>query len=243
MSAQKPSIIIKHVLETSVLFLLLSIFSIQSHADLSVGDTYGGGTVFCVSQTPDLKSCVIQGAGKYGLIMANEDQANFDSPNHGVHWANERKEIKAAQSDDDGLSNTKAIIAAHPKDNPSNNAAWLCYEYNRTHGQDASKDLSGWYLPAKDELNKIYLFAKANNLIGKGCAGSKAGGVQCLVGGGNYEGDKDWNKDNQYKIYWSSTEYSGSYVFAWSQFFTDGYQYDYYKATKWLVWRACRSGF
>ena len=194
-----------------------SIFSIpQSYADVSVGDPHEGGTVFCVSQTPDITTCVPQGSGKYGLIMANEDQVNFDSnAKHGVTWATEYKKT-GASSDDDGAANTAAIIATHPKDNLSNNAAWLCHNYRDPEGR------TGWYLPSKNELNKMYQFAKANNLIGRNCAGSKPGGIQCLIGG--------HENDGKYMVYWSSTESSHFTNLAWYQYFNDGGQLDGYKS-------------
>lgn len=214
MSIKKPSITIKRVLETSLLFLLFSIFSIQSHADLSVGDSYGGGTVFCVSQTPDIKKCVTQGSGKYGLIMANKDSNGWN----GNAWSIEWKETKAL-SNYDGAANTAAIMVANPLH--FSGAAWLCHDYNRAHGQDTSKSLTAWYLPAKNELNKMFLYAKANNLIGENCIGSKPRGVQCLTGG----------DDNPEVFYWSSTEYSGGVESsAWFQMFSSGDQNHAYKS-------------
>lgn len=59
--------------------------------------------------------------------------------------------------------------------------------------------MSTWYLPAKNELNKMYIYTKANNLIARNCTGSKNGGAQCLLGGYSVN---MW--------YWSSTEDSGS---------------------------------
>ncbi len=181
-------------------------------AVVSVGDSYGGGTVFCVSQTADTSQCVTTGSGDYGLIMANEDQTNHDSSNHGVTWSSAYKEIgPSAQSMDNGAANTAAIIAAFPQDTSSNNAAHLCHSY-----RDPKEGHTDWYLPSKNELNKMYLYAKANNLIGEGCSGSKAGGVQCFVSG--YDGP-----DNL--LYWSSSEYSGySGSSAWAQAFSNGYQ-------------------
>jgi hypothetical protein len=181
----------KSLIALSLIFL--SIFSINQCYAVAVGESYGGGTVFCVSGTPDITQCVPEGSGDYGLIMANEDQANFDSPNHGVHWSSAYKEIGAsAQSLDNGATNTAAIIAAFPGDNPSNNAAHLCRSYI-----DPIEGHTDWYLPSKNELNKIYVYAKAHNLIGKGCSGDRANGVaRCLVGG----------YDDPNKIYWSSSE-------------------------------------
>jgi hypothetical protein len=192
---------------------------------VSVGDSYGGGTVFCVSQTPDTTQCVTEGSGDYGLIMANEDQVNFYSnPEHGVTLASKYDAIPDARSDDDGAANTAAIIAALPQDTSGNNAAWLCHNYQGGGNED-------WYLPSKNELNKMYLYAKANNLVGKDCSDSKDGGVQCLVGG----------YDEQHKIYWSSTEYSGNYYYAWGQHFSNDNQNLYRKVLYYFGVRAVRA--
>ena len=202
------------------LLMFFSIFNINYCYAVAVGEFYGGGTVFCVSQTPDITQCVPIGSGNYGLIMANEDQANYDSnPEHGVTWSNNYSEIGGARSYDNGAANTAAIIAALPEDNLGNNAAWLCHNY-----RDQIKRYEDWYLPSKNELNKMYVYAHANNLIGRGCAGSKVGGVQCLVGGYDAYGDyDDYNDDNKY--YWSSTEYSGCHGSAsWGQFFSNDLQ-------------------
>jgi hypothetical protein len=122
---------------TRILFLIFfSIFSIDQcyAAPVTVGTSLGGGTVFCVSDTPDTSRCVTTGSGDYGLIMANVDQANYDSnSDHGVTWSSESKVIHA-HSADDSSANTATIIAAHPNDNGTNNAAWLCHNYNTSEG-------------------------------------------------------------------------------------------------------------
>ena len=194
----------------SLLLIFFSMFSISCCYAVTVGDPYGGGTVFCVSQTADTTQCVPTGSGCYGLIMANEDQVNYDSnASHGVSWSSVYS-ITGATFDDNGVVNTAIIIAALPGDNASNNAAWLSHNYRDQEGH------TDWYLPAKNELNKMYLYANANSLIGSGCTGSKAGGVQCLVGG-TFD-------DDVYNVYWSSTEYSGDTSGAWGQYFSNGDQ-------------------
>jgi hypothetical protein len=69
------------------IIIALSINSCYA-TQVNVGDKLGGGIVFCVSSTPDLKQCVPQGLGEYGLIMSDKDQANLDSnPQHGITWS------------------------------------------------------------------------------------------------------------------------------------------------------------
>jgi hypothetical protein len=230
-------------------------FSSAKHS-LSVGEQYGGGTVFCVGDSPDVSKYSIYGSGSCGLIMANEDQVNFDSNRkHGVTWSSEYKET-GALSYDDGAANTAAIIAVHPKDNPDNNAAWLCHSYR-------GGDYEDWYLPSKNELNKMYLFAKANNLIGKNldddnvCWSSTEHSdrntracIQHFIDG--HQGD--FNKDHflgvravrafsfdKCKRYWSSTEYHGSYGDAWNQHFSSGSQRNYNKIYGYFGARAVRA--
>ncbi len=196
-----------------LIVLLLIFFSIVSQKHcyaVTVGDSYGGGTVFCVSQTPDITHCATVGSGDYGLIMANEDQANFYSNDHGVHWST-ASVLTGATSLSDGAANTNFIIDAFPHDEPSNNAAWLCHNY-----KDPMEGHTDWYLPSKDELNKMYIYTSTDDLIGEDCSGSKIGGVQCLVGGSDIRG-----------IYWSSTEFKDCCYdlganFAWSQRFCVG---------------------
>lgn len=138
----------------ALLYLFFSIFSTNYCYAVAAGDSYGGGTVFCVSNTADTSQCEITGSGEYGLVMANKDQANFDSnDSHGVIWSE---------------------------------AVSLCHDYRDGGYTD-------WYLPSTDELDKLYDYAKENNLIGKNCLGQENNGVQCLVGG---------NNDND-KVYWS----------------------------------------
>jgi hypothetical protein len=144
------------------------------------------------------------------LIMANEDQANLDSPSHGVSWHSIVTDIPDARSYVSGATNTAAIIAALPHDDSSNNAAWLCHNYRDRGGHD------DWYLPSRDELYKMYLAARERGWIGKSCAGSVKDGVQCLMGGYVADGGNS---------YWSSTQYAGEFNYgddAWSLDFISG---------------------
>lgn len=80
---------------------------------------------------------------------------------------------------------------------------------------DPQEKHNDWYPAAQDELNKLYIYAKNSNLIGKNCAGSVKDGAQCFEG------------NNYNNIYWSSTESKdyGGMQFAQAQDFIDGGQY------------------
>jgi hypothetical protein len=241
----------------TLLLVFFPFFSINNCYAVAVGDPYGGGTVFCVCNTLDTTQCVTTPgpSGSHGLIMSNEDLVNFDSnPEHGVTWSSAHKKIGAsAQSSNDGAANTLAIIAAHPSDNSSNNAAWLCHKYSvQETDPNALQALNtylgpkplneyllgyltydDWFLPSKNELNKIYEFAKEHNLIGRNCSGDKANGVvRCLVGGYS----EDW------MAYWSSSEYSDyARSYAWGQAFSNDSQHRYSKVYGHFAVRAVRA--
>ena len=149
---------------------------------LSIGDTYGGGIVFW-----------LDGNGG-GLISAPTDQS------YGVEWGCYGTAISGADGTAIGTGNQNTIdIEAGCT--TTGIAADICANY--TDGT-----YSDWFLPSKDELNKMYLNIGQGNALGLGNVGGFA---------------------NFY--YWSSTE-DGNYG-AWGQYFIDGFQYfnfknDYY---------------
>lgn len=111
-------------------------------APLAVGDSYGGGKVAYIFVSGD--TGYISGQ-KHGLIAATEDQSA------GIQWYNgsfTRTEATATALGT-GLTNTNTIIAAQGP-TATNYAAGLARAYN-------GGGFSDWFLPSKDELNKLYL--------------------------------------------------------------------------------------
>jgi len=95
--------------------IILLCVAVKCYA-ISVGDIVGGGTAICVSQTSDMSLCKNTGSGLYALIMANADQANYNSnSNYGITWSSTNGAV-GAQSIIDGASNTATIISADPSD-------------------------------------------------------------------------------------------------------------------------------
>lgn len=165
---------------------------------LKVGDSYGGGTIFCISdELKNINNCdpTIGATGYCGLIVADIDQANSETNKKAI-WSN-MDLTTGAQDENDGFANTQAIMAANPYDAQLELdgyyiAAWLCHNFRDPKGY---KD---WHLGAKNQNAKLRTFARNSNLIGRNCTGSKPGGIQCLIGGGHTNS------------YWSSTESSGA---------------------------------
>lgn len=151
---------------------------------VAIGDSYGGGIVAYILQAgdpgydPDVQ---------HGLIAATTDQSS------GIKWRNAVNIITSATGTaiGTGLANTNTIISSQG-DTASSYAAGLARAY---HGGG----YNDWYLPSKDELNKLYLNKTA-------------------IGG--FTGTFYWSSTE------GST--SGQNLnYAWGQFFTNGLQKDY----------------
>jgi len=108
---------------------------------LKIGRKHAGGIIFWLNED-----------GTKGLVIS-KPLSKF------IGWSKEYS-VTNAQSNNNGAANTKIIITArpNPNDDANNNAAWLCYEYRGGGYKD-------WYLPSKNELDKLY----ESKLIRNGC--------------------------------------------------------------------------
>ncbi len=107
---------------------------------LTVGTSYGGGVIAYLLQSGDIG---YDPSVQHGLIAATSDQST------GVRWYNGSSTITYATGTviATGLSNTMAIIA---NQGAGSYAATVARSY--TGG-----GFTDWYLPSKDELNKLYI--------------------------------------------------------------------------------------
>lgn len=167
-----------------------------------VGQLFGGGVVFYVSSN-----------GQHGLICSMIDLSKE------ISWAPKSFQSSligsAVQSEWDGKGNTNSLILQFGSDNSY--AAGLCESYiNADYGTGTFSD---WYLPASDELNKMY---QARYEISK--ALETDGIIETTTLAKNF--------------YWSSTEYNN--VGAWYFSFYEGIAEVYNKKDAYYV-RAVRA--
>lgn len=111
--------------------------------NLVVGESYGGGIVFYILQSNDI------GYDPYvchGLIAASSDQSQGTKWNRfdGQYLQTNASGIAIGT----GLSNTNAILSVQGEPS-SGYAAGIARVYNGGRFND-------WYLPSKDELDKLY---------------------------------------------------------------------------------------
>jgi len=97
-----------------------------------IGDSYGGGIIFYLDSTK-----------KHGLIAAKTDQST------GISWYNGSyiKTNAVGTGIGKGATNTEKITKAQGK---GSYAAKLCANYK-------GGGFTDWFLPSKNELNKLYL--------------------------------------------------------------------------------------
>ena len=154
--------------------------------ETAVGDVYQGGIVFYILEEGDTGYV----AGEtHGLIAAVADQSS------GIQWRNGSYVTTGATGTavGTGSANTDAIITVQGATETSY-AAGLARAYTGGGYTD-------WFLPSKDELNKMYTNRATINTTAASNSGSDF---------------SNW-------YYWSSTENDGGN--AWAQHFLSGYQY------------------
>jgi len=157
---------------------------IAAKSVVAIGDSYKGGKVAYILQVGDPG---YDPAVQHGLIASTSDLSS------GIKWSNVSNSITNATgtSIGTGLSNSNTIITNQGA-TTTNYAAGLARAYTGGGFND-------WYLPSKDELNKLYLNKVA-------------------IGG--FSGTFYWSSTE------GSTS-SQNLNYAWGQFFTNGVQQDY----------------
>ena len=166
--------------------LIANLQSQINNLALRVGDFHGGGVIFYIFELGDTGYI----AGEtHGLIAAVADQSSS------IRWFNGSYDTTGATGTaiGTGSANTDAIISVQGPVATSY-AAGLARAYTGGGYTD-------WFLPSKDELNKMYLNKATINTTASANGGS--------------------NISSNY--YWSSTEYGTSN--AWKQSFSGGSQF------------------
>ncbi len=159
---------------------------VNDPAPPAIGDFYQGGVVFHLFAEGEIGYV----AGEtHGLIAAVADQS------FSIRWYNGSYVTTGATGTviGTGATNTTTIISVQGGPTETSYAAGLARAYTGGGHTD-------WFLPSKDELNKMYTNRATIN----------------TTAAANYGSDFSTNS------YWSSTEYINGT--AWTQYFVNGYQ-------------------
>ena len=190
---------------------LQAVFQNQRSFALSIGDAYQGG--FYAGQI----STAGNGIADYNLVVGPVASAQ----NTSKQWKIVNTTTAGTSSVIDGPANSTAM------NNITHPAAQFCE--GLTIG-----GFSDWYMPAKNELEVCYYNLKPTTTSNSTAYGINANAVPARAS--NYTaGIPAQTSATDFKstgaedftavAYWSSTEVSGYAVYAWSQDFSNGYQY------------------
>ena len=149
--------------------------SFTTAATVNIGEAYQGGIVAYVFQAGDPGYVAGQ---THGLIATPSDQGTF------ISWTNNSISNTTATALGQGNNNTFEMWI---QSTGANTAGVICYDL-------VSGGFSDWFLPSKDELNKLWLNRVA-------------------IGNFNLNG-----------VYWSSSGINNSASYGWAQEFFDGIQ-------------------
>lgn len=149
-------------------------------AAVAVGENFGGGKVAYILQPGDPG---YDPGSQHGLIAAAADLGDL------YYWGPSAVSISTSVTLGSGAANTNAIVAAYGS---GSYAARACYNYSKNGYSD-------WYLPSKDELDKLYT-------------------NQDAIGGFKSDGTS---------FYWSSSQSDDSEISVWMQLFSSGGQNDF----------------
>ena len=122
----------------------------DNNGNITIGNAYQGGIIAYLFQEGDIGYI----AGEiHGLIAATEDQTTADGVERGCYNTEGSSVITGAEGTaiGTGAQNTLDILADCSEDGIP---AKLASDYEVTVDGDTYDD---WFLPSKDELNKLYL--------------------------------------------------------------------------------------
>ncbi|MFH1223191.1 MAG: DUF1566 domain-containing protein [Pseudomonadota bacterium] len=137
----------KRFLGLLAVIFITSTGQVFAQEGIKIGDEYQGGIVAYILQSGDP---YYDKDVQHGLIATLSDQSS------GIRWDNGDYKVTGATGEalGTGLWNTKKIIETQ---GDGAYAAKLCSDLGSKGHESGSGGFDDWWLPSKDELNKLYV--------------------------------------------------------------------------------------